>query len=239
VCAVSQFASAAREPYQESRSEATGAAQLQINLGGDPLGGENQVKSIKTLSLVMPAVLMAMAFAGASAAMAESTTLCTADGSGCGVTHIHETTLSGAKAKILAGLITVSCDVLFLGDALSGLANPLLIHGNFTYTNCGSCTATELVGSYLELLKEGSELARALYGWTIFVDCGGAALECEYSGVGLVGTARGPLSSKGETNGEIKITNQVLHKIPGGPLCSNEAKLDITTTPLSATYISS
>jgi len=198
------------------------------------------MKAIK-IGLAALAALMAMAFAGASSTMAESTSLCTADGSGCGITHVHETTLSGAKAKLLAGLITVSCDVLFLGDTLSATGSPLVIHGNFTYTECGSCTVEQLEGgeATLEILKEGHETAKVTGEGVVFFDCGGIALECEFDHEGLVGTAKGPLLS-GETNGSVTITNQVVHKhAGGGPLCPNESKLDIVTTPLSATYIAS
>jgi hypothetical protein len=197
---------------------------------------------IKMFGLAALAALMAMALAGASSAMAESTTLCTANGSGCGVTHVHETTLSGSshKAKLLGGLITVACDVLFLGDALAAEASPLVIHGNFTYTNCGSCTVAELKGGVakIEVLKEGHETAKVTGEAVVFVDCGGESLECEYDGVGLESTAKGPLLST-ETNGESKITNQIVHKhAGGGALCPEESKLDITMTPLSAIYIS-
>ena len=63
-------------------------------------------------------------------------------GSGCGseITHVHE--VSVGKAKLLSWFLTVECDVEFEGDSL-GEAGPLVIHGNFTYTNCGSCTVTE------------------------------------------------------------------------------------------------
>jgi len=186
---------------------------------------------------------MTIAFIGAASAMAESTALCTADEETCAeghrITHVHETTLSGTKAKLLTGLITVSCDVLFLGDVLnSGLVTngALLIHGNFTYTECGSCLVEELEGAdaLIKVLKEGHETAKVTYQYNWFVDCGSAALECEYDGDGLLGTGKGPLLSS-ETNGSVTITNQVVHKHPGGTnsLCPNESKLDITTTPLS------
>jgi len=198
------------------------------------------------LTLAALAALTAMAFVGASSAMAETTSLCGSDiAEGAAaktpcVTHVHETTLSGAKAKLLAGLLTVACDVLFLGDALSAEGNPLVIHGNFTYTECGSCTVEELEGgkAKIEVLKEGHETAKVTGEGVVFVDCGGKSLECEYDGVGLLGTAKGPLLAS-ETNGSVTITNQVVHKHPTGTgaFCPEESKLDIVTTPLSATYI--
>src|SRR6185436_7346086 len=110
------------------------------------------------LGLAALAALMAMAFVGASSAMAEGTSLSTGDGSGCGSTHVHETSTS--KAKLLTTFLTVECDVLFLGDALSTLGAPLAIHGKFTYTNCGGCEATEENGpAEIKVLRLGHETA--------------------------------------------------------------------------------
>src|SRR6478672_6554514 len=89
------------------------------------------------LSRVAPAVLIAMAFLGTSSAMAESTQLCKADESPCAegkvIKHVHEETLTGAKAKLLSSLGTVECNLLFLGDTL-GSGSPLVIHGHLTYS---------------------------------------------------------------------------------------------------------
>jgi hypothetical protein len=200
------------------------------------------VNPLKMFGLAALAALMAMAFASASSAMAESTKLCTGDptGSGCGsaVTHVHETTLAGAKAKLLFSIETVECDVLFLGDTQNGpLAGSwLLIEGNFTYSNCGSCTVEEVgVGSFLELLKEGHETATVVEGLAeIHVSCPG--LNAFYIGSGLL-TAKGPLLSS-ETNGQISGAKRELSKTKG-LFGSPSGELDITTTPLSATYIGS
>jgi hypothetical protein len=206
----------------------------------------NKMKLIKMFGLAVMAALMAMALAGgASSAMAEPTALCNEESAsacmgGHLVTHVHESTLSGAKAKLLTGLITVSCDVLFLGDTVAKTSTPLVIEGSFTYTSCGSCTVEELEGgeAILEILKEGHETAKVTGEAVVFVDCGGSALECEYDLENLSATAKGPFLST-ETNGEVKIAGQVMHKHPGGEgaFCPKETKLDITTTPLSATYI--
>src|SRR5262249_4119350 len=114
---------------------------------------ENQVKPIKMLGLAALAALLAMAFVGASSAMAESTALCSADieteeeesaGSiknECEVTHVHETSVG--KGKLLSSSLNVECDVLFLGEVVA-TGSPLRIEGNFTYSNCNAgCTATE------------------------------------------------------------------------------------------------
>ena len=72
----------------------------------------------------------------------------------------------------------------------------------------------------------------------VFVDCGGSSLECEYDGQGLVGAAKGPLLSvQIPDNGEVSLKGQEVHQTGGGFFCPSEAKLDIVTTPLVATYI--
>jgi len=194
------------------------------------------VKAIKMFGLAALAALMAMAFVGASSAMAESTTLCSGDGSGCGVTHVHETTLSGAKGKLLTSIINVECDVLFLGNTVAALSSPLVIEGNFTYTNCGNCTVEEVGGGVeIKVLKLGHETADVVGEGEVHVNCSG--LNCTYNGEGLLGTGKGPLLSS-ETNGSVVITEQVAKKV-SGLFCPSTSKLDITVTPLSATYLGS
>jgi hypothetical protein len=203
---------------------------------------ENKVKAIKMIGLAPLTALTAMAFVGASSAMAESTTLCSADGSGCGLTHVHETSVT--KAQLLTSFGTTKCDVLFLGDALSGLANPLVIHGTFTYENCtlggSSCTWTEENGpAEIKVLKEGHETAKVTYEYLVHQVCG-KSIDCSYIGVGLASTAKGPLlSAQTPDNGEVSLSEQSLTKETGGFLCPKTSKLDITTTPLSATYVAS
>jgi hypothetical protein len=106
-----------------------------------------------------------------------------------------------------------------------------VIHGHFTYTECGSCTVEEVSAeSLIEVLKEGHETSKVTGNGKVFVDCG-TFLECEYDGAGLKGTGKGPLLST-ETNGSVTLSNQVTHKAGGGFFCPAEAKLDIATTPL-------
>jgi len=196
------------------------------------------VKPTKMFGLAGLAALMVMAF-GASSAMASSTQLCSGDPStscGSAITHVHE--VSVGKAKLLSTFLTVECNVLFLGDSL-GLGSPLVLHGNFTYTNCGSCTVVETSSQVLiTVLRTSHETATVVGEGEVFVDCGGSSLECEYDGEGLTGTAKGPLlSAQTPDNGEVSLQGQEVHKTGGGFFCPSVSKLDIVTSPLVATSI--
>ncbi|HET7485873.1 MAG TPA: hypothetical protein VFJ64_10935 [Solirubrobacterales bacterium] len=185
------------------------------------------------------AALMAMAFVGVSSATAESTALCKADESPCAeaniITHVHETSVG--KATLLASP-KIECNVLFLGEVVGeGEVGQAEIEGNFTYTNCGSgCSVTEQsASSVIEVEKTGHETANVVGEGEFHVNCIG--INCYYNGEGLVATAKGPLLST-QANGEISLQEQAVHKVKG-TFCPGTAKLDITTTPLSATHTSS
>jgi hypothetical protein len=197
------------------------------------------VRLIRIFALAALATLIAMAFSSATSAMAEKTVLCSADENPCKairvITHVHETSVS--KAKLLTSGINVECDVLFLGDAVTGTEAPLVIEGNFTYTNCGSCTVTEENGpAEIAISKEGHETASVTGEGLVHVNCSGF-VNCNYTGSGLEATAKGSLLSS-QKNGEVSISKQAVTK-EGGFLCPKTATLDITTTPLIATYIAS
>jgi hypothetical protein len=208
------------------------------------------VKLLKLFGLVALAALMAMAFVGAGSAMAGSTALCAdmpiaADDEGldggdgvCStdlITHVHETTLSGAKAKLLSQAVNVECDVLFLGDVL-GLGSPQVIHnGKLTYTNCNfGCVVTQEGTALIKVLKTGHETAEVTGEGQVHVECG-SFIDCKYNGTGLVGAGKGSLLSS-HANGEVSITEKIINR-EGGLFCPSTAKLDITTTPLVHTYI--
>lgn len=199
------------------------------------------MKPIKIFGLVALAALMAMAFVGVnSAAAAESTALCGLFESPCEnsiVTHVHETSVG--KGKLLTSSGTIECDVLFLGDAESGLVleGPVTIKGTFTYSTCTSgCTVTEENGpSVLKVQREGTEQGSVVGVGLVHSAC--SFLNCRYVGTGLKGTAKGPKLST-QPNGEVTLKEQTTTK-ESGTFCPTTSKLDLTTTPLSATYLSS
>lgn len=203
------------------------------------------MKSIKMFGLAALAALMAMAFAGASSAMAESTVLCKADESPCAagnkITHIHELTASVSVFDSPFGFLL--CNELFLGD-VTGTGPSLTMSGTTTYTNCvrhttgnpEPCLFAEVNGpSSRTVTKTGHETAAVTIKREVKVKCG-VFINCVYNGEGLEGTAKGPLLSS-ETNGEVLFDKQVMHKVSG--ICPSEIKLSTTTTSLEAIYISS
>lgn len=217
------------------------------------------MKAIKMFGFAAAAALMAMAMLGASSAMAEiETALCKVDPqrdynppqlackSADLISHVHEETLSGTKAKLLTSILTVECTVLFLGDVLKDATTgtylstpptPLVIHGHFTYTNCGGCTVEEVsADALIKVLKLGHESADVTGEAEVHVNCSG--LNCYYNGKGLKGEAVGPLLSI-HLNGEVELQEQEVNKVKG-LFCPATGKLDITTVPLpSHVYIAS
>jgi hypothetical protein len=202
------------------------------------------MKLLKMFGLVAIAASMAMAFVGTGSAMATgSSALCedmpdVADGVCTDpIAHVHETTLSGAKAKILSSTVNVEADVLFLGDVL-GLANPQVIHnGVFTYTNLNNgCTISQEGTGLFKVLRTSHETAGVSGEFQIHVECG-TLIDCKYNGTGLQGTVKGPLLAS-HLNGQTVISEQTLNRV-GGAFCPSTAKLDITTTPLTHTWIGS
>jgi hypothetical protein len=200
---------------------------------------ENKVKAIKMIGLAALTALMAMAFVGATSASA--TQLCKTDTSPCGspTTSVHE--VSVGKAKLLTSIGTTECNALFSSTTVGGEAKVQILEGNFTYTECtlggSKCTATEENGpSEIKVEKTAAETAKVTGEGLVHLVCG-TSIDCSYNGTNLVGTGKGPLIST-QANGEVSISEAATTKEAGGFLCPKSAKLDITTSPLSATYIS-
>jgi hypothetical protein len=203
------------------------------------------------------AAVAAMAFVGASSAMAENTSLCTEDvavGTACPsgklALHVHFETqkLSGgvlvpAKNKLLNPILTVECVGLFLGDVTNAtlLGAPLTVLGNLSYSSCtAGCAVTESSpDGVISVLREGGEELGKVTGtgFKVLVNCGLSTLHCVYDGQGLVGDGLGALIA-GHT-GAVKFNEAVVHSTGEGLLCPSEAKLDANFLPLEALYIRS
>ena len=198
------------------------------------------MKSIKMFGLAALAALMAMAFVGTTSAVAESTQLCDADPgngsianclSGHAITSVHEESVG--KVKLL-GSPRIECNVLFSSTSVGALASPQVINGHFTPANCG-CTVEEEAGTtaVYKFLKERHETAKVTLEVIFDVSCFG--LECTFN-TEVVGTAKGPLlSAQNPDNGEIVFFEQLLQG--EGAFCSSSSRLDMTMSPLVATYI--
>lgn len=208
------------------------------------------MKPIKMFGLAALFVLMAIAFVGASSAMAESTVLCSSDieeeeeeaaSAQCKpITHVHE--VSVGKGQLLSSVVSIECEVLFLGDASAKEGAPLEIKGHFTYPMTGCETTSGTLCEVTETSKEAAttflrtahELTEVKGTAEVNAHCG-SLINCTYNHEGLVGHGLGPLLSK-STNGNVNISEQVMNKT-GGAFCPKVAKLDLTTTPLTETFI--
>ena len=197
------------------------------------------MKPIKMFGFVALVALIAMAFVGASSAMAEgSTALCSVDQSPCPAGSTINHTHHELNSWRLVWLGVATCHSLFLGSMLtSGLGNPLVIHGTSSYSSCEKgCTVVEENGpSEIKVLRLGSELADWTFEGLIHVVCAG--LNCRYNGVGLEGHVLGALIAANGT-GEIVLSKQELNK-ESGIFCPASAFIEAEGAPLSETYISS
>jgi hypothetical protein len=195
------------------------------------------MKPIGKLGLAALVAVVGMAIVNAPATMAETTALCNLDtgAEACpsenflGSVHLENS--PGEKGKLLTKFGTVECDVMFLGK-VGTLGSPQVIKGGFAYTECGSCTVTEVsASSTIQVLRSGHETASVTGEGEMHVVCPGT-INCYYDGEGLEGTAKGPLLSV-KANGEIKLNEQVVFKVKGF-LCPSTAKLDLVlTTPIA------
>jgi len=178
------------------------------------------------LGLASIAAIGAVAFVGASSAMAGTTALCEFNESPClnQVEHVH---FVDPAAKLVTLPLTVTCEALFLGDALGLVTSgPVIVHGSFTYSNCNNgCTATDLHGGLLLVLRTATNLGEVKGdGFEVNVHCAGV-IECEYDAQGLVGHALG--AELPTTAGKVTVSNQEVHRT-GNPLtnliCPEPAK---------------
>lgn len=201
------------------------------------------MKPIKAFGLVALAALMAMALAGTSSAMAESTALCAVD-PGAGpeevcpeeelIEHVHASTTAEIPSVILTSIGNVVCSVLYLADTVELLSSPLVLEGTFTYAGCtAGCSVTEENGpSEIKLLKLGHEKADAKLEFLIHVKCNGF-INCNYRGEEMKGFFKGLLlpfiEEEDFGNTELKKEN--------GFLCPNQAFLDLLVFSLEAFHI--
>lgn len=192
--------------------------------------------------LAAVAAVAAMAFVGATSAMAEPTQLCTNDVPAACVEpmEVHFTSVNSkgesAKATLLS-VVNVECNVLILGTVVLGLSNPVKITvatAGLVYTNCGGCTVTTLKGGTITVLRLGVELADINgSGFEVKVSCAGF-INCVYGAENLTGHGLGPL--KAAPNGTVSYVKSPVKKISGA-LCPETSTLDGVFLPLVPIYI--
>jgi hypothetical protein len=193
----------------------------------NPPGRENQVRFIKMLGLAAVAAVAAMAFVGASSAMAESTLLCTADEpAACNAPATVHFIDPAATLLTTAPVLTITCEALISGTpgVLGAPQKVSVAAGGLTYSNCNnSCTAVNEASGVINVLKSGHEAAKITgEGFLVHLKCG-AAINCFYNAEGLEGSALGPLlTADGKTH--VTTTAAAVHKVKG--LCPSTALLD-------------
>jgi hypothetical protein len=189
------------------------------------------------------AAVAAMAFLGASSAMASSTALCKVDTSPCPagqlVSHVH---FVDPAAQLLNPIQNVTCEALFLGDVQNAtlLGAPVEILGNFTYTNCsGGCEAKEVSKkAEVNVLKTGTELGEVVGEGEVLVKCA-LILHCIYNGVNLVGHGLGGLATTAAEKGHVTFSKTPVERVGGQSLllCPSSATLDALFESLEKQYL--
>jgi len=238
-----------------------------MNLGGDPRReGRIKVRLIKMLGLAAVAAIAAMAFVGASSAVAGSTDLCTEHpnaenkcpaGTSLALVKdgIHYVDPLALLRAVGAFGVTkdILCEALFLGEALD-LAAPLVIHGEFKYGKphgisslpeglCFEMEKKENCGEIKEVGPLGGLLLVLRTSHELATVVGHdfeVLVKC--GGLHCVYNAAG---LEGHAlgpllselpNGAVTIVNQTVNKVEGF-LCPETASLTTTQKPLKPNYI--
>jgi hypothetical protein len=204
------------------------------------------MKLIKMFGLAALTAVAAMAFVGASSAMAEpgKTALCKAPELVCSagnqVKVIH---MVAEDSKLLSSLGEVLCETaLGLGEVLALGEPSQVIHVTaLTWTGCkrsgNSCTVTTTSLGTMTLTNTGSLLGKVVSeGLKVNVKCG-IFINCTYGGTVELG-AESAEHTEGAGNGMITAENYPVEKLGSG-ICPSEAKWDALFEPLEATYIES
>jgi hypothetical protein len=202
------------------------------------------MRLIKMLGLAVIAAAVAMAFAGASSALAESTALCAEDsaGSTCPsgklVSHVH---MVDPALQMLNSIQNFTCEVLYLGNIENPtlLGNPLEAIGKLTITNCAAGCEVKEVSSEGEgnILKTGTELATITMEGEVLAKCA-LVLHCVYNAKKLVGHVLGGLTTNAAERGHLTFSNAPVEKV-SGLLCPNNTSMDALFESLEKFYIRS
>jgi len=202
------------------------------------------VKLIKMFGLTAVAAVVAMAFVGASSAMATNTVLCTVNEDPCleknWAKSIHMVTT--AKPKLLSSIGTIEC-ASSLGEGTLGKLGLPQVATLTALTWAAPCAlgktactvTTESLGT-MNILKTGANVGTAdPEGTTIHVECG-ALINCKYTG--KPGATLSVTGAGGGSNGILEANKLKVEKLGSG-FCPSTAEWDAKYEPLTAVYVSS
>ena len=194
------------------------------------------MKLARTVSLSAIAALVVMASMMTSAAMAESTQLCSNETGTC-VEPMEIHWVSVGHAQLLTNIATIECDMSLSGKVTLGLVTggPVVISpATLSYSNClNSIEITIIHQGTISILNEGNELGTVTgSGFAVLVQSG--ILHCVYNFVALRGHLLGPLKT-GTTHAHITYSQAEMHKIEGF-LCPETNKLDLLFQDSSAIW---
>jgi hypothetical protein len=185
------------------------------------------MKLARTVSLSAVAALIAMTSMTTSAAMAESTQLCTNETGTC-VEPMEIHWVSVGHAKILSSLANLECDMSLSGTVTLGLVTggPVVIApAVLSYSNClNGASVTVIKQGTIKILNEGNELGTVTgSGFKILQEA--STLHCVYSFESLKGHLLGPLKT-GTNHDHVSYTEVEMHKVEGF-FCPATTQLDL------------
>jgi hypothetical protein len=201
------------------------------------------VRLIKTFGLAAVAAVAAMAFVGASSAMAEFTLLCKNHNSATSCSEpVAEIHVVANDPVILSSLGDILCESSLGTGEVLGLGAPQVVHMTFlVWTNCSrsgeACTVSAPTLGLMSVLRTALNLGTVTpSGGVIKVVCG-SFISCKYTlNSEHTLTVQGALHSAGIGHGEI-LANEIDIRKAGFGLCPSEAKWDARYEPLEHVYI--
>jgi hypothetical protein len=194
------------------------------------------MKVIKVFGLAIGAMCAALALFGPSAAMAESTQLCTNETGIC-VEPMEIHWVSVGHAVFLTSIVSFECDALMTGTVNLKLVTngPVTINpATLSYSHClDGCGASVTREGTLTILNQGNELADVGgSGFKVLGECVG--LHCVYNFEKLLGHMLGPLKT-GTNHDHVTYSSAELRAVEGF-FCPSISKLDLLFQDLSAIW---
>ena len=196
------------------------------------------MKLARLIGLMCVAAMATFALAGSSAAMAETTALCSTEEVPCKESNqIKEISYEANDLVVLTSLMDYTCDSSFTAN-VSELGEPQTLEVTaMNYTSCNQgCTRTvEELGTF-KVTRTGEEVGDVVGGgFVVHVVCG-ITINCTYTFDELIGTIQGAALT--EDNGHITF-QEAEFKNSKGFLCPKVAKLDALFIASKPVYVSS